>query len=760
VVSPREGDGTESTIEAPHQPSAGNIIYEKIGGFSANLVAGTVESVRMKISHSKVKEDLFDQTIIFDSNSEFYTIGSHDCGPGNTKSYCEVDINFMSPGSGTHKVSISITGDNETIVATYSVNGVSNNSYSLNSIYPSNDSWMDYVKRDDFTGLAANPRLNWFVQDDDPCSGAEVGHYTKCIHGGEKRSIPLTGHNSCTNFTAIDDLGVFNWGCEVIGGTATILLKGLKEGKGLTDLVKTDGLGFKYNDVNILYSGVNYGRTNTTGMSVWWDNTFSIPTYNLVALENLSISGNIYTVLGDQSTDGYVIDADKVALITIGGTLTNVLTDEPFIRFSSMNFGWIEGRYSGARTTDWVEGTLKISGSNFNMIRNFKSFDDGQEVIITQGDGNYFYNIKSQNFAYNGIYQAGNYNTYYKLNFSNIRNTSAGWAVVTLWGSSLDTNYVGLNINSTGGTGINANGSSNTGATFNNVTLTNIKQRAIYNYGPGEKTYNNFLISNSNIGIDASNGVNNTYSNFAIAHTQIEAINLGNTTGNTFKNNLLIGDIGSTPKCQTSSSDGLDASCTDASLKTVTGIDLSSSFVGALSADDIVNSEINSQVAYDSITDWIEFESFWHTWTKSSFTFPNYSLAETCRTGSDCLIFDWRLKNTENIIYNNSFDGENPNDSFIAGKDCPKSLHGDKTIKDAQTVPNTFLVNAVEISFDSLGDDDGLCESFESCIYSPNFGAYQGEGDPFSQGTCNFIDGFGSLPVTDVQMYAYPINGR
>jgi hypothetical protein len=57
---------------------------------------------------------------------------------------------------------------------------------------------------------------------------------------------------------------------------------------------------------------------------------------------------------------------------------------------------------------------------------------------------------------------------------------------------------------------------------------------------------------------------------------------------------------------------------------------------------------------------------------------------------------------------------------------------------------------------DEIGDDDGLCESNEACIYSPNFGVYQGHGDYLVGGTCTFQNG----TVTGVQMYAYPNNGR
>ena len=36
----------------------------------------------------------------------------------------------------------------------------------------------------------------------------------------------------------------------------------------------------------------------------------------------------------------------------------------------------------------------------------------------------------------------------------------------------------------------------------------------------------------------------------------------------------------------------------------------------------------------------------------------------------------------------------------------------------------TVLRNAIEIIGDGIGDDDGLCGTNESCIYTPNIGAY------------------------------------
>ena len=59
--------------------------------------------------------------------------------------------------------------------------------------------------------------------------------------------------------------------------------------------------------------------------------------------------------------------------------------------------------------------------------------------------------------------------------------------------------------------------------------------------------------------------------------------------------------------------------------------------------------------------------------------------------------------------------------------------------------------NAIEIDGD--GDGDGLCESNETCLYTPNFGAYQGHG---TFGQCTFTDGI----ISGVKMFGYETNGR
>src|SRR5262249_46292251 len=42
---------------------------------------------------------------------------------------------------------------------------------------------------------------------------------------------------------------------------------------------------------------------------------------------------------------------------------------------------------------------------------------------------------------------------------------------------------------------------------------------------------------------------------------------------------------------------------------------------------------------------------------------------------------------------------------------------------------STFLRNAYEIIGDGIGNENGLCESNEACIYTPNIASYQGHGN-------------------------------
>ncbi len=65
----------------------------------------------------------------------------------------------------------------------------------------------------------------------------------------------------------------------------------------------------------------------------------------------------------------------------------------------------------------------------------------------------------------------------------------------------------------------------------------------------------------------------------------------------------------------------------------------------------------------------------------------------------------------------------------------------------------TFLRNAVEINQDGIGNDDVMCTSGETCLYTPNIGAYQGHGNLISAGP--FTDGV----LTGITLVKHETNG-
>src|SRR5690606_17487485 len=66
-----------------------------------------------------------------------------------------------------------------------------------------------------------------------------------------------------------------------------------------------------------------------------------------------------------------------------------------------------------------------------------------------------------------------------------------------------------------------------------------------------------------------------------------------------------------------------------------------------------------------------------------------------------------------------------------------------------------FLRDAYEIFDDGVGNDDGLCQSNEDCIWMRNIGAYQGHGDLVLEST---IGTGGTLE--NIRLYRFANNGR
>jgi hypothetical protein len=234
---------------------------------------------------------------------------------------------------------------------------------------------------------------------------------------------------------------------------------------------------------------------------------------------------------------------------------------------------------------------------------------------------------------------------------------------------------------------------------------------------------------------------------------------------------------------------GIDSACapTDASdHNRVTGVDLSASF-GLKVASDTANTaedgvgEATGAGIDATLSNWFSFDSFYRLWAGGSGVspWPDANWNAGCDTTSpSCQLMDWTLKAAASVIRNTTGNGSTANGAVVAGA-CPAEANGTAFLTsqtytydsayfsglngvrqsngavcasgDADCVQR-YLKSAVEILGDDVGDEDGLCEDSEACLYTPNFGAYQGHG---TLTECTFTGG----TITGVTMFYYPTNG-
>jgi len=96
--------------------------------------------------------------------------------------------------------------------------------------------------------------------------------------------------------------------------------------------------------------------------------------------------------------------------------------------------------------------------------------------------------------------------------------------------------------------------------------------------------------------------------------------------------------------------------------------------------------------------------------------------------------------------------GTPPADQAACSSSYPGSEYTGSTTTGCQSI---FLRNAVEIIGDKFGNENGLCESNETCLYTPNIGSYQGHGNLISAG--DFTNGDTLIGIT---LKKFSENGR
>ena len=301
----------------------------------------------------------------------------------------------------------------------------------------------------------------------------------------------------------------------------------------------------------------------------------------------------------------------------------------------------------------------------------------------------------------------------------------------------------------------------------------------LVNIGSNSNTLFEVAASHNYHGVGLVNHSDNeTLSDVVAGNNDGSAIILSESSYNRFTGLLEVGSAGDC-SVRLGILPGLDQCFNNGSSNAtlITGITLAGSFVGKVTSDDTKNAnDTNGAATFPSdpaVFDWTHFDNAYRGWGIDGSIFPDPNQRGPWATGAG-RIWDWSVSSRDN--------GANGTTSCTTAP-CPALLRvlplptGNDTLTHAWSgipgtldnsgcdamVPGskwngsicatTFLRNAVELP-GAGGNDNNLCESGETCLYTPNMGSYQGHGNLVSAGI--IIDGL----LTGISLMKYEINGR
>jgi hypothetical protein len=673
----------------------------------------------------------------------YYTIDGSD--PTTSSSVYSTDITISSTTTLKY-FSVDNAGNAEVIkTETYTI--ISGPlSLSVTPLYPNNGTnWNDYVRSDG---------ANRFVASDTVCDFTADTYYSSCIHGGEYRLAEIAGVTSCSGLTATDALDVFNWACDDSSGVARIISTGLKDNMHLSDLIDWSGTPPQWLANSVT---VNNGTSDiaTSSSTAWWSNP--------IVADNdggsLAAAGTIYVVTSDPNAD-YTMDADKIGLVVQPGvTLHGAGTaSSASVTANNRHHLWLEGVIDAGL---FVGTAINWNPVHFSVLRNVTVVNAQDGIFFNQAPtGNLLSHILVSN-AHNGLWlSTGRWNI---LQHVTVTNTRANGITAPQFSTLIDITAA----NNTDGVSMIFGSDNNilldvTSVNNNNGITTSTAHR--------NTMMNLAAVNNNTGGIVTGSSDSNIFANL-LATENSYGVQENNSNFNSFTGLLKVGNnnifncdspFGGTPGLESVTC--ANAGSSDATL--TTGVSAAASFVEKVTVDDTSNtSDTNGSAPYNSITDWASFDNPYRGWGKdSNDAFPNSLHALRCTTIDTCRIWDWSLANGD------TGDGGSP-----ALQDVLSLPSGDNTLTHtwqaptaaaacnlipgavwnagAGTCTSTLLRNAVEIIDDGLGNENGLCESNETCLFTPNIGSYQGHGDLITAGA------FTGGTITGVTLLRYGTNG-
>jgi hypothetical protein len=631
--------------------------------------------------------------------------------------------------------------------------------------YANAPNWNDYVKSSDTTMACAGDEPTWW----------------SCLHGGERRQVLVPGKSDCTGLSASDDLNAFDWKC--VTGPVRFVSWGLRDDKRLADLLDWDGLAWKPNRV-VVRDGA---RVLPTPTSTWWSNPVVVatPPANGDNDTVLNSPGTVYVVkntadptcVTNYSNRLYDLQADRAAFVVHPAIeLRNPSCIREALLYHNYNhrFIWVEGRFHS-------DGGSAINASNaafavYRYIDNPNNCFDSANLVASSVfhlrchnysvtfnsiDGSLIRDVTNRGSNDRSLYYAGTTSVISGAEFS-------GGNEVMLAGNNQGGN-VFSRLLATGSQAVGMEINYGSPGTLLDVTVADSGSYGMEIFRSGAVVFANVASLNAAyIGMDID--VDTTVSTYDVvsAYNGQAGLYLGNAgvVGLAAHGRLWVGQnatSGSLKQCEalTGAVGLVDGTCT------TTGAAGSTSY-GSGSSDAVFSptvgdgsyfaGPVGSAVAFSSVTDFTQYADALRFY-QNNVAFPNPSSRGQCASGN-CILFDWSLRQGDAILRGvhtlpTGNDTIEHRWNFTAANqaDCSVAMPGARFVA-ANDCRTTYLRNAIEAFNDGIGNDNSLCESGETCIFSPNLGAYQGHGDLISAGA--FTDG----TITGVTLLKYANNGR
>ncbi len=668
-----------------------------------------------------------------------------------------LNLSSMLNGSLTVTASMEDAAGNPSSIET--VNFSKNLTLAVEPAYMLNgNGWGKYVQNDG---------TNLWDATDAPCDALGNG-YNSCLHGGELFRVEIPGQTSCIGLNFTESGDYFEWTCDDSGPNAVFYTRRLKASKSLSDLINFAGLNWIPNSVSVMTTTPN-DVINSDPMPWWSTPIIDAPTLS-AGVQTIGTSDQVYVVRSNNTGAGWTVNAPRVSLVIQPGYRATLSSGGLDLVTWSTNFGWIEGAFD----CDFLVGSdsaiyLPMSSKHV-VLRNVRAERCNLAAIYVEGapsNGNHFMKDIAVSQSYNGLqFFDSHYNTILNLTASNTDISGLFFS-----GSSFNSAQGVLAI---GGVqdGIEVIDLSQNNFLTRITTANNVADGIWVKDSASATIHNALTLNNGYSGVTLEKGAGGTTTDITVGHL-ISAHNDGgvamvssgagtasskftgilgvgsNTTANCTVSGTFPGLV--TGTCSSAGTDGSNAygSISNATLRL--GANLANAFVGKLTIDDPVSSNDANGLASWGVLDgtggaWTRLEGPFRAW---GIEHANPIMATehrgACLTGN-CRIFDFSQVSSAAISWNRSMDGVNPNSAFIDNDSCPAEVNGFNTLTDASG-SIVHLANAVEILGDWIGNENGLCESNEACMYTPHFGVYQGQMGPPQK--CNFVDG----TVSGVKMF-------